>query len=83
MSFLSSTAVPIDDAQGSSNNATRVYLGYWPHLLIGIRTELMITILRERYADFGQFALLAWLRADVNAEHDQSFCDVAGILPSI
>lgn len=49
--------------------------------MIGMRTEMQILPLRERYADNGQVAFMAYIRADVQLEHPAAFVDVVGVLP--
>ena len=44
-------------------------MGQWDELLFGIRTNLEIRFLRERYADNGRVAFLAWLRGNFQLAH--------------
>jgi HK97 family phage major capsid protein len=79
--FLPTTAVPTTQAHGSSNVASEIILGDFTQLMIGIRNRLRITVLRDRYwADNGQVAFVADLRADVQLRHPQSFCEIVGVL---
>ena len=50
---------------GSSSLTSDVFTGAWSQLLIGVRIQLEITVLRERSADVGAYELLAWARMDV------------------
>lgn len=83
MPFLDTTAIPItDDADTSpltTNDGSKIILGYWPHCMVGIRSTLRIEILKERYAEFLQYAFLAHLRADVQLEHGESFAVLSKI----
>jgi HK97 family phage major capsid protein len=79
--MLVTTQIGVVDVQGTSSNASRIVLGHFPELLIGVRSELRIEILRERYADQLQYGFLAWLRADIALAHAESFCQVIGIIP--
>lgn len=54
---------------GDGEDESMIVMGDFRRLLIGIRTELRIEVLRERYADAHQFAFVAHLRADVALEH--------------
>jgi HK97 family phage major capsid protein len=47
--------------------------GAWPELLIGMRTQLDIRPLVERYADSGQIGFWVWMRADVQCAHPAAF----------
>lgn len=51
-------------------------------MMVGVRSQIVIEVLRERYADFYQFGFLAHLRADIQVEHGESFAMVQAILPS-
>ena len=61
--LLTSTAVPI--TEGTSADTSPMILGDWREVFVGMRTELQISVLQERFADNGQVAFVAWLRADV------------------
>jgi len=78
--FLVTSRLPINETQGGSNAASRAIMGYYPDLLIGIRTNLRIELLREKYADKLQYGIRAFLRADIAVAHAASFCNVVGIL---
>lgn len=79
--FLATTSVPINQTHGTSNVASEVVVGDFTQLMFGIRTQLRIQVLRERFlADNGQIGFLADLRADVQLRHPQSFCEVLGVL---
>lgn len=77
--FLTSTSFPIDGGAGS--NESTIVTGAFEHLLIGIRNEIRVEVLRERYADTLQYGFLAWMRADVAVEHAAAFCTISGIIP--
>jgi HK97 family phage major capsid protein len=78
--IFSSTSVPINQTQGSSSVASSIIMGDFSQLLIGVRTELRIQLLRELYAANGQYAFLCYLRADIGVEHPAAFCRVTGVL---
>ena len=42
----------------TSTDASEVYAGDWSYLWLGMRTELTLGALVERYADAGQIAFL-------------------------
>lgn len=77
--FLQTTSIPIDDTQGTSNDASRIYAGYWPNLVWGVRRDLMIEILREKHADEFAYAFQAHLRGDWALLHPESFATVNGV----
>jgi HK97 family phage major capsid protein len=79
--FLATTSVPINQAHGTSNVASEIIVGDFTQLMFGIRRNLTVRVLRERFlSDNGQIGFLADLRADVQLRHPQSFCEVVGIL---
>lgn len=80
--FLRTTRIPTDEVHGTATNASRIITGDFAQCLVGVRTALRIEVLRERYADFLQYAFLAWLRMDVALAHAESFAQVEGIIPT-
>ena len=65
----------------SPGTATTVVMGNFSELIIGIRTQLQIEILRELFAGNLQVGFLAFLRADIGLAHPQSFVKLTGIVP--
>lgn len=81
--FLSTNAVPIDEeGSATENNASRIFVGDFRQLFVGIRTQLRVEVLRERYVDNLQYAWLAYLRADIGLAHDESFVQITGVMPT-
>ena len=80
--FLQTTQIPIDDTQGSATDASRVYAGYWQDLIWGIRHELVIEVLREKYSDTFEYGFMAHLRGDYVVRHAESFATIDGIIPA-
>lgn len=79
--MLSTSSLPVNETQGTANNASRVIGGYWPTVLVGIRTQLKISTLRERFMDTGEYGLVAWMRADVALAQPSAMAQVVGIIP--
>ena len=50
-------------------------------MIVGIRHNTIVEVLRERYADNFQFGFLAHTRVDVQVEHPESFAMISGISP--
>jgi HK97 family phage major capsid protein len=69
--MLTTTALPIDGGAGADEGT--IVMGDFTKLLVGVREELSIQILTERYADTGQAAFLAHMRFDVAATHAAAF----------
>jgi HK97 family phage major capsid protein len=73
------TSVSITEAPGT---ASTVYLGDWAQLWFGVRTQLRVEVLKERYMpDAMQYGFLAWLRVDVQLAHAAAFGRLLGITP--
>lgn len=66
---------------GVGTNESSIFAGDWTKLLIGIRHNIRIEVLKERYATENQYAFVAVLRADVAAEHEAAFTVLEGITP--
>ena len=81
LTFLDTKQIPINRTKGTAANASDIFVGDWSQLLIGMRTQLQITMLTERYADTGEIGLVAWLRADVATAHDGAFAIIEGVTP--
>jgi HK97 family phage major capsid protein len=62
---LQTKQIPVNLTVGTSADCSEVYTGQFNQLMIGIRINLEIAFLRERFVDNGQYGFFAWLRADV------------------
>ena len=80
--ILETTQVPINDTQGSATDASRVYAGVWSDLVWGVRHELVIEILREKYSDTFEYGFMAHLRGDYVVRHPESFATITGVVPA-
>ena len=75
-----STTVPVtetDPASGSipaqtGGTYTSVYLADWSRLLLGVRLDMTIQTLRERYVDSGQIGLFAFGRYSTRLSHPEA-----------
>lgn len=82
--FLSTSQVPNDLSFGSppDTNSSTIILGNWPEMMIGIRHDIAVEIVRESLVmPAFQLAVVAHLRADVQLAHAESFCKITGIIP--
>jgi HK97 family phage major capsid protein len=73
--------IPGNLTVGTSTDTTEVYVGDWRQLLLGVRTSFNIRFLPERYADTGEVAFLANLRADVQLAQPAAFNVITGVRP--
>jgi HK97 family phage major capsid protein len=72
--------VPINLTVGTSTDTSEVYTGDWSQLLVGIRTELVVDVLKEAFMQSaGQYAFYAWLRADVALAQPTAFVVDTGV----
>lgn len=79
--FLTTTGIPVNQTQGTANNTSSAFLGDFTQVLVGIRTSLQITVLNERFAEFGQVGFVGWLRADVQVARPAALAKLIGIKP--
>lgn len=79
--YRSTTSVPVDQTQGTATDASTLFLGNWSQLMLGLRSQLRVELLRERYAESYQFGFLAHMRADWQMEHPEAFGELVGITP--
>ena len=77
MKFLTTTSIPTNGGTGTDEST--MFVGDFTKLLIGMRQDIRIEILRERYADSLQYALVAHLRADLAVEHAAAFHTITGV----
>ncbi len=76
---LNTKQVPINLTVGTSVDCSELYTAQWDQCWIGMRTELRILPLRERFIDNGQYGFLAWLRADVQLAQPAAFVVDTGV----
>src|SRR6266702_2856262 len=76
---LQTRQVPVNLTVGTSTDCSEVYTGQWDQCWIGVRTDLRILPLRERFIDSGQYGFLAWLRADVQLAQPAAFVVDTGV----
>lgn len=77
--FLSTNQFPVNE--GTGTNESRIMAGDFSKVLMGIRSNLRVEILREKYADQMQYAFLAHLRGDVAVAQPKAICQITGIKP--
>jgi len=79
--LLTTTSMPITETQGTATNASTILAGDFAECLIGLRTDLQVSILDQRYAEVGQIGMIAWLRADVQLTRPAALGRIVGITP--
>lgn len=78
---LVSTVVPVNQTHGTATNASSIIVGDFSQLLIGVRTQLRIEVLREAFASTMEYAFLAHLRADIAVAQPKGFAIIKGVTP--
>ena len=73
--------IPNNLTAGTSTDCSELYTGAWDQLVIGLRSGLTLRMLDQRYADSGEVAMVATLRADVAVVRPAAFAILAGIRP--
>ena len=80
MPKLSTTAVPIDQTQGTAAGiCSTVLMGDFSEAILGIRESLTILRLDQTFAANGQIGFWARMRGDVAFAHEASFCKLIGV----
>jgi len=77
--MLQTSALQVD--AGAGNKESNIVMGNFSNCLIGMRNQIQIQVLRERYADTGELAFIAMMRFDVALSHPESFHKISGITP--
>jgi len=72
----STGAVTYGAVEGSSADATQAVVGYFPDLVVGMRSGVMILPLRERYVETNEIGFFAMMRLDIATQHSQSFAAI-------
>lgn len=78
---LTTNQVPTNLTVGTSSDTSEIYVGDFSQLAIGIRTGFSLRLLTERYADNGQVAFIANIRADVQVLQPKAFAIDLGVRP--
>ena len=84
---MATSGVPTNLTVGTSIDCTDVFTGDWRQLMFGIRTDLQITLLSERYMTNdaagspagGQYGFVAWWRGDIQAARAKAFGVITGV----
>jgi HK97 family phage major capsid protein len=77
---LETNQVPNNLTQGTSSLASDVFTADWSQLYVGVRTQLQITVLAEKYADTGNIGVLSWYRGDIQVARPKAFHVTSGVL---
>lgn len=86
---LTTSGVPTNLTVGSNSDCSDIFTADWSQLYIGVRTELQITLLNERYMTTdgaetpsgGQYGFVAWWRGDIQVARPAAFDVITGVRP--
>lgn len=80
---FTTTAIPVDEAQGASGDCSTLYLGCWPEFVIGQRKalELRASDAAGNAFEYDQVFIRAIMRVDANVRHAASFEVLKGVRP--
>lgn len=70
---LVTTSVPSTLAPGSETNQSAIFYGRYSDLVVGVRMDPSVEILRERYAESYRLGFLSFLRAGIEMQRPDSF----------
>jgi len=81
--FLTTKNVSDTYTQGSATSiSSRIYMGDWSKLYMGILQDMRIELLKEAFAANFQYGFLAYMAVDVQPLYEKAFCRVDGVLAS-
>lgn len=81
--LLTTTALSVTEAQGTANNASRVIVGDFSRLLVGVRLAPQIEITPGPLLDSKlQVGFVVWARIDIAVEQASAFSQLVGITPA-
>jgi HK97 family phage major capsid protein len=78
---LLTNQIETNRAQGTSSDVSDIYLGDWSKLAVGIRVNMRVRLLTERYADTGQVSIMCDWRGDVQVLQGAAFQIITGVRP--
>lgn len=69
--WLTTTAIPTDGGGGSDEST--IFCGDFRHMMLGMRSQIQIEVIREAFAANHQYAFIAHFRGDVALQHPAAF----------
>jgi HK97 family phage major capsid protein len=79
LNWLDTGAISTSRTVGTSVNCSTAYVGDFSKLYVGIRNNVVIRTLNERYADTDSVGFLAGMRYDIQPTHEKAFAKISGI----
>ncbi|MEX0875291.1 MAG: phage major capsid protein [Actinomycetota bacterium] len=78
--MLDTQKIPVDGGVGTDES--KAYVGEWRYLVLGVRLELDVMVLREHFADTGEVGFLGHFRGDIQVMRPTAFQILDGIVPA-
>ena len=75
--ILTSTAIPVDGGAGSDEST--IFMGDFSRLILGVRSEIRVEIVRDLFAANHQLAFIAHMRGDIAVSHAEAFHTTTGV----
>ena len=80
--FLDTTGIGITDTVGTSTNCSKIIMGDFSQLMIGIRSEVKIEVLKELFKTNLQVGFLVHTRVTMLPQNEKAFGVLSGIIPA-
>jgi HK97 family phage major capsid protein len=77
---LDTTAIVSNETHGTGTNLSSFYAGPFHRMVMGIRTDLDVQVLRERYADQLQVGFVSYMRFSIRTTHPEAFVKQGGYI---
>lgn len=77
--LVSTSQIPNNLTVGASTDCSEIYVGDFREFIFGMREQLSVQVLEERYADYGQIAFVVHARLDVAVTNPKRFAIVTGV----
>lgn len=70
---LDTTAIVSNETHGTGTSLSSFYAGPWSKMIIGVRVDLDVRVLDQRFADTGQIGFWSYMRFSIRTSHPESF----------
>ena len=79
--YLTTITMQIDETVGSSTVTSSILAGDFSQVIVGIRQDMQLEVLRELFRTNLQTGFIAHPRFDVAVTRPEHFCRIQGITP--
>lgn len=78
--WVLTTTMPTNETQGTSSACSSILAGPWNRGILGMRVDLQMDVLKERYADLGCIGIVSYMRFSFRLSHPETFVRLQGVL---